>query len=393
MNIFYDGKYIVRNFSGTSLTSSIFLVLPIFMIIESSSVSFPENYYKVSGIPLHSSLLLFFIYFNYVKVKSRVLYSLAALAIITLLISTFVELNYGKFFLIMQSLIFFAFLIVFRSLSKEKIFQLSKYSVFTFKFFIIAHFMSMIIFSEGSFYSFREQTNYFFGLPIYQSLLTYNFVMIFILILDKEFVSRGKDLSYWIFLLLVILIELLMFRKVSVSVLLLYLLLYHTKLFLIFVSASPLIVPILFQRYSDLSFKLLDRVIDSAGRFLYLGANRSKTWNDSLHLLKDYQIFLFGNGENNYSHNYWLQNLTSHGILYSLILFIAVLITLKTFLSKDFIFRKSSILIFVTVLLDWTVNTNLYQPYYAAVLALVFVNIYLSLNERENYERMKIKIS
>ncbi len=256
----------------------------------------------------------------------------------------------------------------------------TKHCIAIFKVFITLHVLSVIInwnfHNTGLIYSLRGASVEFFGLPIYQALLTYPFVMLFVLILDKELGSKGKGLTYWSLLLMTGFLEFIMFRKVSLFIFFVYLAFYHRKIFIITLFALGTVL----IAYSEIAYILLERVFDTKGNIVF-SSNREFTWIRSLNYLKDFSLFLFGNGINNHSHNYWLHSLTSHGIFYSLLIFLGIFYLLGNTIAYDKSVRKVSIIILLIVLLDWSVNVNLYQSYYSALIALLFANIAIKKNE------------
>ena len=166
-----------------------------------------------------------------------------------------------------------------------------------------------------------------------------------------------------------------MIRRVALSLLIVFVFAYNfragavtaaigTTLFLIgvalkIIDLKPLVDSFLF---------ITDRVF--SGVF-----TRGMTWERSLYYLSDMNTFLFGNGRNNNSHNYVMHTLTTHGLFYSLVVFSFTFHVI----AKLFRATKYSAPIFFVVcsfiLVDWNLNTNLYQAYYAGMFALMVVAV------------------
>ena len=101
---------------------------------------------------------------------------------------------------------------------------------------------------------------------------------------------------------------------------------------------------------------------------------RSNTWQKSLDYLNETSIFLVGNGLNNYSHNFFLHTITTHGLPISIIFFGTIAYYIFKMVKKTGAFNNKSLLIITIVALDWNVNVNLYQPYYSAMFAFFLVS-------------------
>jgi hypothetical protein len=106
-------------------------------------------------------------------------------------------------------------------------------------------------------------------------------------------------------------------------------------------------------------------------------------------------ILLFGNGLNNYSHNYFFHTLTTHGLLYSAVIYSMIAgIVLKLIRQTNYSLRLG-LIVFAIIMIDWNVNANLYQPYYTVMLALALViigNDY-SQNRKKLFYRLSDKKS
>ena len=185
---------------------------------------------------------------------------------------------------------------------------------------------------------------------------------------------------------MVILLEILFMRKVALVFLFLYLLTYHWKVALFF--SVFLFFVLSFLGIID-RIELLLNPDAQHGGFQRMG-----TYKNSINLLSDPFNLILGNGINNYSHNYFLHTMTTHGIFYSLILFSI----LFYYLSKLMIYKGRVKLWFfplsLYLLIDMSLNANLYQSYYAMVLAmlLVFLNFRASDNidiESEGNQKYK----
>ena len=159
-------------------------------------------------------------------------------------------------------------------------------------------------------------------------------------------------------------------RKVAVFLFIFYFLCIHLKLdFLkILLTVLPILIfSIFIYSHLELNYDIL--------RLFNFDFTRFMTWDRSLNYMKDPSIFLFGNGINNTSHNFLMHTITTHGIIYSIILFFLIYKIFKNFLKDIYIPFNIKYFFIIFIVIDWTFNTNAYLPYYASILALTFVYI------------------
>ena len=78
------------------------------------------------------------------------------------------------------------------------------------------------------------------------------------------------------------------------------------------------------------------------------------TWERSIGYLNELSIILFGNGQNNHSHNFFLHTFTTHGLVISLILITPVLFWLYQTVHNLGVFNKYSILLYAIVAITGT---------------------------------------
>ena len=127
-------------------------------------------------------------------------------------------------------------------------------------------------------------------------------------------------------------------------------------------------------------FKGLLNILTLAERLITLNYSadgtftRLMTWERSIGYLNEFSIILFGNGQNNHSHNFFLHTFTTHGLVISLILITPVLFWLYQTVHNLGVFNKYSILLYAIVAIDWNFNTNIYQPYYSIMFAFFLVS-------------------
>ena len=113
----------------------------------------------------------------------------------------------------------------------------------------------------------------------------------------------------------------------------------------------------------------LIRFIESDGSF-----TRSMTWERSLGYLNQVGTLLVGNGKHNHSHNFFLQTITTHGLIISVVFFAPIAYWIYKMTTKIGIFNRYSILAFTIIAVDWNVNVNLHQPYYSTMFAFFLVS-------------------
>lgn len=359
-------------------------------MINGASITLADSYFKVQGVPLHTGMFSLVLLFPFIKLNKIDL----GILIFLLTYSLLWIFDFTRFLLLTQSYLFILFLMVFSSLEKNHIYKIIKYGISCLGIFAALQIISSFVSSGGSVLAFRQDISNFFELPIYQVFLTYPAVLIFSLFLVKNRLTESRKIYYWVFLAMVILLEILFMRKVALVFLFLYLLTYHWKVALFFSVFLFFVLSFL-----GIDFSLLIPIIDRIELLLnpdaqHGGFQRMGTYKNSINLLSDPFNLILGNGINNYSHNYFLHTMTTHGIFYSLILFSI----LFYYLSKLMIYKGRVKLWFfplsLYLLIDMSLNANLYQSYYAMVLAmlLVFLNFRASDNidiESEGNQKYK----
>jgi hypothetical protein len=346
----------------------LFLALPIFLSVGPSGISLPENFYEMAGIPLHLNIIALLLMMPNVRFTKK-FYCAAFVFTIYLLVSVFQ--SFDRVILAIQSIYFLLCCYFFNCLSNQQLKELCHGAVYALYLFCFAHLGSMLINSGGSPLGLFSEGSKFWGLHIYQSFLTYPLVIIFGLFLfEREF--PNKTTIFLFFMLLVVLIEIILMRRVGLSLFILFVFLYKRKMFLAaslgacFASVVAYIVGygIDFSSIIEGVHLVLNRMV--SGEF-----TRAMTWERSLGYLSEINTLLLGNGRNNHSHNWFMHTLTTHGILYSIILFSLVGYRLTKFIVDVNFAARPTLFILGLVLVDWNFNVNLYQPYYAGMLALV----------------------
>ena len=86
-------------------------------------------------------------------------------------------------------------------------------------------------------------------------------------------------------------------------------------------------------------------------------------------------ILLFGNGLNNYPHNYFFHTPTTHGLLYNAVIYSIIAGIVLKFIRQTNYSLRLGLISFAIIMIHWNLNENLYQPYYAVMLALALVII------------------
>ena len=351
----------IKNFSGSkSIIDKFcgwFIGLPLFFELSGSGIKLPDSHYEMNGIPLHTSMLALLILalghkFNKVQLIFTLLF-------ITYFITCFFQ-DSSRSLLAIQSIYFFAFYFILKSLSSDRLETISLSAIKALMFFVTIHFFSLLFFSTGSFLSLFSNTADFWGIyVIYQSHLTYPLVLIMgIWMTEYQKVSLGSY-QRTIFIILASLIIVLLLRRASLAILLVFFICYRPKISLLF---SPIIIGFL----AFYSGALLD-----LSRFRNF--SRGNAWQDSLGIVTDINYFFLGNGVNNYSHNYFMHTLTTHGIIFSSIIFLILVFVVFTFFKKLRYALPPITLLLAFIFIDWNVNANLYQPYYASMLALTML--------------------
>jgi len=168
------------------------------------------------------------------------------------------------------------------------------------------------------------------------------------------------------------LIELVLMRRVGFGLFLIFLILFERRIF-IFSILAILAISILYSEVGNSILEKLsafERLIQISG-----GANqRAFAWQESLDKLSETSIVLVGNGLNNFSHNFFLHTITTHGLAISMIFSVIIAYYIYKMVKKIGVFNKKSLLAFVIIAVDWNVNTNIYQPYYSTLFAFFLVS-------------------
>lgn len=348
----------------------LFLGLPIFLSIGASGISLPENYYQMAGIPLHLNIIALLLMIPNVRFTKK-FYCAALVFTIYLLISVFQ--SFDRVILAIQSIYFLLCFYFFNCLSNQQLKELCRGAVYALYFFCFAHLGSMLIHSGGSPMGLLSEGSMFWGLNIYQSFLTYPLVLIFGLFLfEHEF--PNKTTIFLFYMLMVVLIEIILMRRVGLFLLILFVFLYKPKMFLATSLGVCFASVVTYIVCYEIDFSFISESLNVVSdRMMSPEFSRSMTWERSLVYLSEINTLLLGNGLNNHSHNWFMHNLTTHGILYSIILFSLIGYRVNKFIvDKNFAVRPTFFILGI-VLVDWNFNVNLYQPYYAGMLALVLV--------------------
>tara|TARA_B110000008_G_scaffold238636_1_gene244974 strand:- start:24418 stop:25542 length:1125 start_codon:yes stop_codon:yes gene_type:complete len=345
------------------------LALPLFVVLNGASVTLPDSYFKVSGIPVHASALMFLLLPKRFILRPSELIIL----LIYLIYCVFAFLDSEARLQLTVQLGYFIYgYKILRGLSSQTIRTLDLYIAVIGSAFIFIHILSFgqamingdVLASGGKIFKF----------VIYQSHITYPIVLILIL------VSVNRSLGHWpilkfIILVLAMLIEIALMRRAGIGILLIFLLLFERR-FLIFALLAIVVSSIFSGGFSEIVmefFSFAERLTQ-----LRVGDNgnftRFRTWENSLELLNDASNVMIGNGKHNHSHNFVLHTITTHGLLISMVFFFTITYYVFLMTKKISIFNRYSILTFAIIAVDWSVNVNLYQPYYAAMFAFFLVS-------------------
>jgi hypothetical protein len=355
------------------------LALPLFIVLNGASVSLPESYFEVSGIPVHASALLF------VLLPKRVLMNPKELIILLAFLSycTFSIFDSGERLQLTIQLGYFIYgYKILRGLTMENVRVLDHYIAVIGSAFIFIHALSMgLAILSGNISSIGTQG--VFGFVIYQSHLTYPVVLILILVSVVRSFSQRPILRI-VVIASALFIEIILMRRVGVGLFLVFLFLFERRL-LIFAILAILAACIAFEDFRETileAFSLAERLTNFTNNGVF---SRTMTWERSLERISDAGTILFGNGLNNHSHNFFLHTISTHGLIISLLFFAPISIWLYATTKKNEVFNRYSILMFVIVAVDWNLNTNLYQPYYALMFAFFLIS-YTSLTKRIHNE-------
>ena len=342
------------------------LALPIFVILNGASVTLPDSFYEVSGIPVHMSALLFLL------LPKRFLKSRAELILllIYLIYSAVAFLDSGERLQTTVQLGYFIYAYkILSGLSLETIKTLDRYIAVLGSAFIFIHVISLShAFMAGDIM--LASTN-IFGYVIYQSHLSYPIALILILISVCRSFDHRLILKFSM-IMLVMLIELVLMRRIGFGLFIIFIFLFERRIF-IFSALAILAISISFSEVRKSILEKLpnfERLINISGG----AGQRSTAWQTSLDYLNETSIVLVGNGLNNYSHNFFLHTITTHGLAISMVFFVPIAYFTYKMVKKVGIFNKKSLLAFAIIAIDWNVNANIYQPYYSALFAFFLVS-------------------
>lgn len=340
--------------------------LPIFAELTSSGIRLPDSHYEMDGIPLHSSMIaLVLLALSHKFTKFQITFIL--LFVIYFLLCFFQD--FSRSVLAIQSIYFIAFYFILDSLSTARLETIALSAVKSLMIFATLHFFSLLFFSGGSPVSLFSNTANFWNIyVIYQSHLTYPLVLIMGLWMMEYNKSFFVNYQRLFFMIVVSIIIILLLRRTSLAILLIFLICYRPKAFLLF---SPVLIAALI---------LILGGIQDLTRFTNF--SRGGAWSDSINIIMDFNSLILGNGLNNYSHNYVMHTLTTHGIIYSGIIFFILSFILLAFLRRVNFAIQPMILLFPFIFIDWSVNANLYQPYYAGIFSLSLLIISSRFNNK-----------
>lgn len=332
------------------------MALPFFAELTGSGLSLPENHFEMVGVPLHSSIIALLLLLPQFKFRKSTFFY--AVFFVIYLIFCLMQ-DFSRALLAAQSIYFFMFYFVLESLDLRRLRLISLSAVQALLVFSVAHLASAAFYAFSSLVEVLVGMSDFFGLTIYQSHLTYPSVLIFSLWMSS---FHKAELGHYqlVLLVAVVLLEFLLFRRAALAILFVYLLAYRTKATLAIVTPVILVGGVFL---ADVINKVSER----------LEFTRGNAWNNSGAILSDVSFLFFGNGINNFSHNYFMHTLTTHGLLYSVGLFsILAMVIIKFFKKVNYSLVPCGFVAGI-ILVDWQVNANLYQPYYAAMLALALL--------------------
>jgi hypothetical protein len=332
-----------------------FMGLPFFVELTGSGLSLPQNHFEMIGVPLHSSMIALILLLPQYKFRKSTFFY--AIFFLIYLIFCLMQ-DFSRALLAVQSIYFLIFYFVLESLDLSRLRLISLSAVQALLVFSVAHLASAAL-NASSLVGVLVGMNDFFGLTIYQSHLTYPSVLIFSLWMSS---FHKAELGHYqlVLLVTVILLEFLLMRRAALAILFVYLLAYRTK------ATAVIVIPVILAGsvfLADLTNKVIGR----------LEFSRGNAWNDSGAILSDVSFLFFGNGINNFSHNYFMHTLTTHGLLYSVGLFLILAMVIIKFFNKVNYSLAPCAFIAGIILVDWQVNANLYQPYYAAMLAIALL--------------------
>lgn len=336
--------------------SGVCIGIPLFAELTGTGLSLPQSHFEMAGIAVHSSMIAFILLLADLKVRKKIL--LYALVFIIYLLLSMLQ-DFSRALFALQSIYFFAFYFILQSLDLSRVRLIGLWAILALLLFGAAHIVSIGISFFTSFYGGLTGAANFWGLIIYQSHLTYPLVLVFGLWMSHFYPSELGRYSV-IFLAVVLILEVMLFRRSALSVLVVYLLAYRPKIMLLTVIPAILMIGI----YAS------DLIAMVSERFTF---TRSNAWQNSFDIFSDWVYLLFGNGLNNYSHNFFLHTLTTHGLVYSAIIYSIIAGIVLKFIRETNYSLRPCLIVLAIIMIDWNVNVNLYQPYYAAMFALALV--------------------
>jgi hypothetical protein len=343
------------------------LAWPLFIVLNGASVTLPDSFYKVSGIPVHSSALLFLLLpKRFLKSRTELLFLLVYLSYCVL---AFLDSGSRLQMTVQLGYFIYAYKIL-RGLNPETIRTLDRYIAIIGSAFIFIHVISMA--NDMMSGNILNVATTAFGFVIYQSHLTYVIVLVLVLVsVHRSFGHR--PIFKLVVIVFVLIIEVVLMRRVGFALFLIFLFLFERRL-LIFLLLGALTLGILHEKIG----KMILEIFSFADRLFKFGGDgnftRSMTWERSFNYLNETSTVLVGNGLHNHSHNFFLQTITTHGLIISAVFFAVVGCFIFTMVRKIGISNRYSLLAFAFVAVDWNVNVNLYQPYYSALFAFFLVS-------------------
>ena len=338
------------------------LSLPIFAELTGGGLKLPENHFEMDGTPLHASMIALLILLPSFKFAKKHLLMLVCFVIYLLFC---LMQDVMRAVLAVQSIYFFACYFLLESLEPSRLRVIGLTAVKSILVFLILHLGSLIVSANSSVFGALAGAGNFWGLTIYQSHLTYPLCMIFGLWMSGFYRNELGRLSV-VLLVCVAILEAVLLRKTAMAIFVSYFIFYRPKLVIGLLLPLGMIISIVLL----IGPFTLDFLATLLERFVF---SRENAWRGSLDVLSEVDVLLFGNGTNNYSHNYFLHTVSTHGVIYGLMIFsILASIMLRFFRRVGYAFAPCALVLSV-MLVDWNVNTNLYQPYYAGLFALALL--------------------
>lgn len=344
------------------------LALPFFIVVNGTSVSLPENYFQVTGIPVHANALLFLLLPKRVLMNNREFFIFLAF-LIYCIISLF---HSGERFQLAIQLGYFIYgYKIMNGLNERNIRSLDHFIAVFGIVLILTHGISICYeVINGNLVS--AGTQGIFGFVVYQSHLTYPLVIIFLLVSISRSFRRWNILRIFV-ILLALLIEVVLMRRVGFALFCFFLLLFEHRILIFSFFAGFLS----FIAFSDFRATILE-AFTFAERLTQFTSNgnfsRAMTWERSIERLSDPSTILLGNGLNNHSHNFFLHTINTHGLLVSILVISLIGFWIFLNLFKNGRINNYSILGFAIVFIDWNLNVNIYQPYYSLLFAFFLIS-------------------